>query len=106
MDILEESLKNIRDCFIGQLANKDLEVTNLKGEMAKRDNEHKEVESQLSLRITQLEQQLARSDKRIAEMSKSVSKLASFKQNVLSSFADDLEEFRGVKLSQEVREIL
>jgi hypothetical protein len=48
--------------------------------------------SEMEMRIARLEEQLERSDKRTTEMTKSLSKLHHFKQNVLDSFElDDLE---------------
>lgn len=46
----------------------------------------------METKISQLEKQLERADKRLVDMSKSLSKLHHFKQNVLESFeVNDLE---------------
>ncbi|KAJ1558556.1 hypothetical protein HK405_013421, partial [Cladochytrium tenue] len=52
---------------------------------------------ELQARVQQLESQLTRSDRRVAEMSRVVSKLASFKQSVMESLAndDEVEELRA-----------
>jgi hypothetical protein len=44
---------------------------------------------ELSLRISTLESQLSKSDKKISDMSKIVQKLHSFKQQVYESFVED-----------------
>ncbi|KAJ3337740.1 hypothetical protein HDU93_000630 [Gonapodya sp. JEL0774] len=74
-----------------KLANKDAEVLHLRSESMKKDTEIKNYQ----LRTSQLEMQLSRADKRIAELTRSAHKLASFKQSVLQSFAEeDLEDVR------------
>ena len=50
----------------------------------------------LQTRISQLEVQVARTDKRMAEMSRIITKLNSFKQSVIESFAGD-EEYSHLK---------
>ncbi|KXS13121.1 hypothetical protein M427DRAFT_59016 [Gonapodya prolifera JEL478] len=107
-DHFEQGIRIIRDAYQKRLAMKDAEVMHLKSESQKKDTEIKNSQ----LRISQLEMQLSRADKRIAELSRSAQKLASFKQSVLQSFAEeDLEDVRdrvlnGTKGSDAVEDIL
>jgi hypothetical protein len=51
--------------------------------------------SELVMRVGQLESQLTKADKKISDMSRSVSKLHHFKQSVMDSFgAEDIGEIK------------
>ncbi|KAI9136274.1 hypothetical protein BKA69DRAFT_1105224 [Paraphysoderma sedebokerense] len=89
---IENAIRALRDAFSRKINVKDSEIITLRGECAAKDSEIKE----LQLRIAQLENQLLKADNRISDMSKSVSKLTSFKQQILESIADDdLSSLRG-----------
>ncbi|TPX39652.1 hypothetical protein SeMB42_g05262 [Synchytrium endobioticum] len=87
----EHSLRQLREAHQKMASAKDAELASLRAETSRKNDEIKDLQT----RVSQLEIQLARSDKRIAEMSRAVTKLASFKQSVLESIADeDIEEVR------------
>ncbi|KAJ3288935.1 hypothetical protein HDU76_007604, partial [Blyttiomyces sp. JEL0837] len=90
----ENGIRMVRDAHSKKAAMKDAEILQLRGELSKKDAEVKE----LQLRIEQLETLLTRSEKRVTEMSRAVTKLASFKQSVMESLANDeeLEEIRSL----------
>ncbi|KAJ3185900.1 hypothetical protein HK101_009756 [Irineochytrium annulatum] len=73
----ENGIRILRETHSKKVALKDAEIMQLRSELTRKENENK------------LQVQCARSDKRIAEMSRAVSKLASFKQAVMDSLAND-----------------
>ncbi|KAJ1559905.1 hypothetical protein HK405_008917, partial [Cladochytrium tenue] len=89
----ESGIRILREAHLKKVAMKDTEISQLRSELAHRESENKELQA----RVQQLESQLTHSDRRAAEMSRVVSKLASFKQSVMESLAndEDVEELRA-----------
>ncbi|KAJ3107132.1 hypothetical protein HDU97_004825 [Phlyctochytrium planicorne] len=92
----ENGIRILREAFSKKLSLRESEIVQLRGELARKEAEVKD----LSHRVSQLESQVARGDKRIAEMSRAVSKLASFKQAVMDSLATDDGEASDLKRIQ------
>ncbi|KAI9342766.1 hypothetical protein DFJ73DRAFT_842329 [Zopfochytrium polystomum] len=90
----ENGIRILREAHSKKIGMRDSELAQLRLDLSRKEAENKELVN----RIAQLEGQLSRSEKRITEMSRVVSKLASFKQSVMESLAndDELEEIRGV----------
>ncbi|TPX59978.1 hypothetical protein SpCBS45565_g07617 [Spizellomyces sp. 'palustris'] len=83
----EAGIRLIRESYSKRIAAKDEEIKVLREDLGVKDSEVKD----LTARIQTLELQLGRADKRMAEMSRAVAKLASFKQSVMESLADDTD---------------
>ncbi|KAJ3216963.1 hypothetical protein HDU67_008692 [Dinochytrium kinnereticum] len=81
----ENGVRVLREAFAKKVSLRESEIVQLRGELGRKEAEVKD----LLHRVSQLEAQVARGDKRIAEMSRAVSKLASFKQAVMDSLASD-----------------
>ncbi|KNE72570.1 hypothetical protein AMAG_17012 [Allomyces macrogynus ATCC 38327] len=78
-------LRQVRDAYAKLVASRDADVLNLRTELARKDAENKE----LAMRITQLEEQLGKADKRVEVLTRTVTKLHQFRQQVFESFVDD-----------------
>ncbi|KND04851.1 uncharacterized protein SPPG_00551 [Spizellomyces punctatus DAOM BR117] len=83
----EAGIRLIRESYSKRIAAKDEEIKVLRENLGMKDSEVKD----LTARMQTLELQLGRADKRMAEMSRAVAKLASFKQSVMESLADDTD---------------
>ena len=81
----ENGVRMIREAFRVQLANKEAQIVKLTADSARKDAHVKDLE----VRISQLESQLLKSEKRSMEMTKILGKLQHFKQNVMHSFDTD-----------------
>ncbi|KAI8844925.1 hypothetical protein BC829DRAFT_280984 [Chytridium lagenaria] len=92
----ENGIRILREAFTKKLSLRESEIVQLRGELGRKEAEVKD----LNHRVGQLEAQVARGDKRIAEMSRAVSKLASFKQAVMDSLASDDNEVNDLKRIQ------
>ncbi|CAG8611229.1 11899_t:CDS:10 [Ambispora gerdemannii] len=90
----ETGIRIIRDAYRKKIATKDTEIDALYKDLRRRDAEIQD----LQLRIVELEARLAKSDKRIADLSKLVTRLNQFRQNVLDSLEEnDLSDFNNVR---------
>ncbi|KAI3656649.1 hypothetical protein MP638_003437 [Amoeboaphelidium occidentale] len=81
----ETGVRLIRDAFSRKLTQKESEVVHLRGEVARKDAEIKE----LVIKLNHLESQGAQKDRKIAELQRRAQKLSVFKKHVLESFDDD-----------------
>ncbi|KAJ3347792.1 hypothetical protein GGF32_006579, partial [Allomyces javanicus] len=78
-------LRQVRDAYAKLVAARDADVLDLRTELARKDAENKE----LAMRIAQLEAQLGKADKRVEDLTRTVTKLHQFRQQVFESFVDD-----------------
>ncbi|KNE63298.1 hypothetical protein, variant [Allomyces macrogynus ATCC 38327] len=78
-------LRQVRDAYAKLVAARDADVLDLRTELARKDAENKE----LDMRIAQLEAQLGKADKRAEDLTRTVTKLHQFRQQVFESFVDD-----------------
>ncbi|KAJ3364323.1 hypothetical protein GGF31_000560 [Allomyces arbusculus] len=78
-------LRQVRDAYAKLVAARDADVLDLRTELARKDAENKE----LVMRIAQLEAQLGKADKRVEDLTRTVTKLHQFRQQVFESFVDD-----------------
>ncbi|KAI9341678.1 hypothetical protein BDR26DRAFT_302426 [Obelidium mucronatum] len=79
-DDFESCLNSLRHAHSKALAASEIEVSQLRSELVRKDNELKDLASRLSLAESQL-----------ADMSRTVQKLAAFKQNVVASLGEEFD---------------
>ncbi|KAI9103233.1 hypothetical protein DFS34DRAFT_646621 [Phlyctochytrium arcticum] len=94
------SILAVRNAHTKRITKYEEENRLLRGELSRRDNEIKDLRENNKL----LDLKLATSYKRIQEMSRAVSKLASFKQSVMESLASDKEANETLEHSNSLRE--
>ncbi|KAG4106379.1 hypothetical protein H8356DRAFT_1323858 [Neocallimastix lanati (nom. inval.)] len=88
----ENAVNAVRNVFNNKMSEKDSEVILLRNELNQKKNEIKDYIQ----KIEHLESQIYKSEKKMNEMSKLITKLSSFKKNILQSLGDeDIEEYKA-----------
>ncbi|KAJ3063256.1 hypothetical protein HDU98_000916, partial [Podochytrium sp. JEL0797] len=87
-DSFEVALASIRTAHLKALGAQDDELKSLRRQLDAKDQEAKD----LSARLSQTEHLLRQAEKRVAEMTRSVTKLATFKQTVMASLQNEEED--------------
>ncbi|KAJ3188328.1 hypothetical protein HDU85_005479 [Gaertneriomyces sp. JEL0708] len=83
----QAGIRLIRDSYTKKTAAKDEEIIKLRGDIARKDAEIKD----LNARVGSLELHYSRAEKKLAEMSRTIAKLSNFKQSVMESLANDTD---------------
>ncbi|KAJ3224514.1 hypothetical protein HDU81_008489, partial [Chytriomyces hyalinus] len=81
----ETCLASLRNAHSRAISGAEAEISQLQSDLARKDAELKDLSTRLSL----TENQLSLAEKRVVELSRSLSKLATFKQTVMASLQND-----------------
>ncbi|ORX79106.1 hypothetical protein BCR32DRAFT_294641 [Anaeromyces robustus] len=88
----ENAVNAVRNAFNNKITEKDSEVILLRNELIQKQNEIKEYIQ----KISHLENYIYKCDRKMNEMAKIITKLSTFKKNVLQSFGEeDIEEYKN-----------